>query len=313
MKNIIGHPNSRKITIYRTGSFLSRSQGAGVDDFFSASKQSIGSYFESGNSQRVGSGMTPEEEALIMPDILHIDTADREFRKKVGEFFTDLTTSVPHGTGVTLEVGLKKNNDSSVAKDNMPINLMDYVRYKHAVGHPWVGSSKEEASGDQTITFYIFDKSALQGKATNKRKDVDAAMQIYLKVKEDIRIVDQLLTLLGIDPRVFLGPNAGELKVEALRDKVEADPKKFAEVYGEGELEVRYDITSMINTGVLKQLGTRIIDVETDKLIGNSIEEVVYWYKDEDNSQQVIVLKARLQEALLKEPAKPTVRKTVLN
>ena len=73
--------NSRKITIYRSGSFLSVAQGKDVQDFFSSSKRSIGSYFESGASRRIGTGLSFDEEALLLPHILDVPAEHTEFRK----------------------------------------------------------------------------------------------------------------------------------------------------------------------------------------------------------------------------------------
>lgn len=311
MANTSKHPNSRTVTLFRAGSILSRAQGAEVDDFFSSSKQPIGSYFDSVNSLKVGSGLTFAEEELLLPGIIDTPASDKDFRKKVTDFYSDLTTPVPHGTGTVLEIGLESSNDIEVSKKNMPLNLMDYLRYRHALKHPWVAENQDKAKGDQTIHWYIFDKYAMQAKNTKRIKEQDAAMQVYLKIKNDPAIVDQVLTLLGIDPRTFIGPEKEGLKIEALRNKLETDPIKFTSVYEDGNLEIRYAIQTMINVRVLKQVGSRLIDAETEKIIGNTLEEAIYYFLDDEKSDEVVTLKARMQEAMEKEPVIEK-RKTVL-
>lgn len=312
MAKIDKHQNSRIVTIFRAGSFLSRSQGPGIDDFFSSSKQSIGSYFASENSQKVGTGLSFAEEALLLPVIIDTPADDKEFRKKLTEFYSDLTTNVPYGIGCPLEIGLEVNNDKPVSKDNMPLKLMDYIRYRHAIDHPWVAESKDKMEGDQMIQFYLFDKQNVQGKNTKKIVELDAAMQIYLKIKNEPDTVSAMLTVLGVDPRDITGKDADGQKIELLRAKVEYDPARFTKEYNEGDLEIRYDIQSMLNAKVFKQIGARIIDTETEKIIGNTTEEVIWFFKDEENSESVIALKARLQEA---QEAAPVERKkkTVVN
>jgi hypothetical protein len=305
------HPNSRIITVFRAGSILSRAQGAAIDDFFADSKQSIGSYYDSVNSQIVGSGLTFEEQKFLLPDLIDITPDDRDFRKKVTEYYADITTSVPHGTGLQLEIGLSSSNDKDVAPNNMPLNLMDYVRYRHISKHPWVAMSKEIADGDQTKTFYIFDKTMVQNKNTKKVKEQDAAMGLYLQAKNDTNIVDQLLTLLGIDTRTFSGKNKDADKVERLRELVLKDPEKFITLYKTEDLENRATIYAMVNTKVLKQIGQRYIETETDKLIGNSLDETLYYFKDEENSDHVVALKARMQEAMATAPVEEKHRRTI--
>ena len=104
------HQNSKTVTIYRAGSFLSRAQGKEIDDFFATSKRAVGSYWESTNAKRVASGLTFMEEELLMPKILDVHEKDREFRQKVTQFFVELETQIPYESGRTLEIGLEKSN-----------------------------------------------------------------------------------------------------------------------------------------------------------------------------------------------------------
>lgn len=305
------HPNSKTITIFRAGSTLSRAQGTEVDDFFSENKISVGSYFDSVNSQKVGTGLSFEEEKLLLPHILNVEPSDKDFRMLVANFYSEILTPIPHGRGQELEVGLESNNDKPVGKDNMPIKIMDYIRYRHALGHPWMAPTKEVADGDQTKQYYIFDKARLQKKAREKGISFDAAMEIYLQVKKEPEVIDQMLVLLGTDPRTFTGTNAGELKAESLRDKISEHPERFIEVYKKGDLDIRAWLAGMINTKVLKEVGARIIDAETDKLIGNNLEEAIYYFKDEENEQTVSALKARYQEAMAATVV-PNKKKTVI-
>jgi len=294
--------NSRTVTIFRAGSFLSRAQGKEIEDFFSTSKRAVGSYWESVSSKRIGSGLSFKEEEILLPLVIDVDKTDREFRKKVTEFYVNLETQVPHGQGKTLEIGLE-DNSKPLSEKNLPIDVMDYIRYRHAIKHPYVASSKEQSDGNALMQFYIFDKSEVTKQNTKKQEEKDAAMQLYLEIKMDLEKVDTMLTLLAIDPREFSGPNADELKIKALREQAETKPKNFIEIYNEGDLKIRYWIKTMINTGVLKNIGTKHLDAETNKLIGNNLEETMYYFKDELNSDMVVALKSKAQEAL-KRPIK---------
>lgn len=307
----MSHRNSKTVTIFRAGSFLSRAQGKEIEDFFSTSKKSIGSYWESTSSKKVGTGLSFAEEAILLPMVLDVPAEDREFRKKVTQFYVDIDTQVPHNTGRTLEIGLELDNDKPISidikdmsKSNMPINIMDYIRYKHAIGHPFVAKSKEEADGNALIEFYIFDKTEVIKKNTKKSDERDASMQIYLTIKPDPTKVGMMLTLLGIDPREFTGPTAEDLKIDALRKQSETNPKGFIETYQNTDLETHYWIRTMVNTGVLKVIGNKYFDAETNKLIGNTLEETTFYFKDEENSDMVVSLKARIQEAIKKPVAK---------
>jgi len=301
------HPNSHVVTIFRAGSTLSRAQGKDVEEMFSMAKKSIGSYYEK-NSIRIGSGLSFEEEDILLPLVLDVPKEDREFRKKVSEFYQDIDTEVPFDLGVSLEIGLKDNNENPVSNRNRPIKIMEYLRYRHAIGHPFVAMSKELANGNSMKEFYVFDPKNVQAKNSKKNDEKDAAMQIYLEMKQNATKVDMMLTLLGIDPREFSDDG---LRLEALRQQAEANSARFIEVKNEGDLEIRAWIKSMVNTSVLKVIGSKYTDAETKAIIGNSLEETIAFFKDEENSDQITLLKALLQEAL-KKPIVPKKKVTQL-
>jgi hypothetical protein len=297
------HRNSRSITIFRAGSFLSRAQGKEIDDFFANSKRSIGSYWESVSSKRIASGMTFEEEEVLLPLVIDCTAEDREFRKKVALFYGDIDTQVPYNGGVTLEIGLKLDNTKPLHKDkdpeksNLPLEVMDYIRWRHAIKHPQVAPTKEAADGNPMAEFYLFDKSDTIKKNTKKSDEKDAAMEIFLAIKAVPEKIDMMLTLLGIDPREFTGKDADALKLEALRKVAEDKAEQFTTIYQGENLEVRSWIKTMINTGVLKVIGDKYYDKETNKLLANSLEEFTVYFLDDDNSDMVTTLKARMQEA----------------
>lgn len=308
------HPNSRYVTIMQSGTFLSRAQGAEADDMFKESNVSIGSYFESSNSPRVASGLTFEEEALLLPILIDAPKDDREFRKKVSDYYENISTRIPYETGLRLEIGLESDNNTPVGKNNMPIAVADYLRYRHAIKHPEVALTKEAAAGNRLKRFYVFDPSQITVKNKKLTQEKDAAIQIYLEVSKEMEKVDMMLTLLGIDIREFSGNTAGDLKIETLRTQAETRPAKFIAAYQEDNMEVRYWIESMVTYGIVRVVGTRYMITETKKILGNTLEETIYFFLDEENSDTVVMLKALVQEARSK-PVKPGTkhRKTILN
>jgi hypothetical protein len=295
------HKNSRIITIFRAGSFLSRAQGPAIEEHFASSKVSVGSYFESVNSSMVGSGLTFEEQNILLPLLVDAPKEDREFRKLVRAYYENIDTKIPYGTGCILETGLIKDNNAPISEDNLPIELIDFVRYRHAYHHPFMAKSKEEAESNALMQFYIFDKNQVQDKAAAKTITKDAAMAMYLTIKKDESKVNMMLTLLNIDPREFPQTPAGlDQKIQKLRSLAEGEKTaaKFAEVHDAEDFDIRYWLESMKTTGVLKVFGGKYVDAETQKTIGNNLEEAIFFFKDEANSATIGILKAKQQEAL---------------
>jgi hypothetical protein len=276
------HPNSHRIVIYRNTSFLAAAQGKDVRPFFAAGNQSIGSYYESVNSTKIASGLTAEEEKLLLPEILYIDPKEIEFKKEVRTFFINMDTKIPFDTGLTLEIGLSEDNNAPISASNLPIKTIDYIRYRHALKHPRVSKSPEEA-------------------LTNKRKKAQAAIkddaiQAYLEVKDDANKVQQALLLLGKSLSSLEDPAETELRKIA-----ESNPQKFVDVVLHKDFEANYWIQSLLDAQVIKQVGGRFYDVEDDTKIAESKEDMVTFLKDDSsNSEKIGLLKARYQDKTVK-------------
>lgn len=287
--------NSHKITIYRSGSFLAVAQGKEVRDFFSASRQSIGAYFESNSSRRIASGLTPEEEELLVPEFVGYAVDHPEYRKKRDEFFSDIDTAVPYDGGRTLEIGLKNSNKDAMSKGNPPLEPMDYIRYRHALGHPKVAPTQEASVGNMMMSFYIFDKVEAGKRNSLKMSKQDDALNAYQEIKNDPNKVRQALVLLGTNPDVL---DVVE-HVGALRAHAEKTPDNFLSVMKDKNFEITYWLKTMVDHKILKVMGKKYFDAETDRLIGNDLEEATYFFLDDLNSDLIGTLKARLQDKLL--------------
>lgn len=297
------HPNSRVVTIYRKGSFIADAQQNSAPEFMQMSKQSIGSYYENSYSKTIGSGLNFAEQALLMVSLVDCPSEDRNFRQKVSEYFANIKTAVPYDKGRKLEIGLTEDNNKPLSAKNQPLNLSDYITYRHALGHPLVAPSKEAADGDMLKQYYIFDPQAAEDSQVKIDEMKDKALEIYLKVKNSPEKIDMVLTLLKEDPRLFTGKNAEAKKLTKLKEYADNKPLAFVEAFSDKHLEDSYTLMTMANTGVLRQVGEKYIDLETGETLGHNLKEAIAWMKDKANSDRVVILKARLQEATSKKPA----------
>ncbi len=312
--NKILSTNSRIITIYRKPSFLEGAQKESAPEFMAMSKKSIGSYWETSTARKVGSGLSFDEQKLLMPLLIDCEPEDRQFREKVHEYFASMKTSIPYEKGKQLEIGLEKDNKAGISKDNMPIDVADYVAYRHALYHPAVAKSKSEADGNMLKEFYIFDPQAEEDAQVKAGHDKDESLEVYLEVKKKSTAkdgedkVDMFLTLLGEDIRRFKGKNALALKLDKLKEYAEKKPAEVVELHKDKLLETRFEIQTMINVGIFEKVGTRVIDPQTGETIGHTDTEAIAWIKDSKNSEKLVMYKARVQEAL-KGAAKSAISK----
>lgn len=309
VQNHIQMAQSRIITIYRKESFIANAQRGTAPEFMAQSKQSIGSYWDNSHSMTVGTGLNFEEQRLLLPEMVDCEPADRNFRAKVKEYYQNMRTIIPFKDGRKLEIGLSKDNLAPVSEENKPINLADYLAYRHALKSPEVSPTREAAEKNMLTKYYIFDPLAAELKDVAKNAARDKALETYLLVKKDPKKVDMLLTLLLVDPRTITGANKDALKAEKLKTLVETDPGTFMKTYEDKFFEEAYLVKTLCALKILREVGTQVIDLETGKTLGHDMVETAAWINDPVNSERLLLLKARMQEAL--KPAENATNKAV--
>lgn len=286
------HKNSHIVFLRRLPQFASAARRE-LEDYFAESKRSVGGYF-SKNSVRTATGLTPTEEDLLMPYILSIPKEDRDFRKEVTKFFEGIDTKVLPKEGTPLEIGLNRDNNEPVSADNLPISITDYIRYRHALGHPWVAADEANGIGNQLKQYYFYDPATVSKANIDTNEERDKAIGYYLTLKDNKRSVDMYLTLLGVRTDQI---KPGE-EVYELRKLVDKDPKKFLALYNDRDKEMKYIIEDMINKGILERIGkSRIVIKDTTEELGRDMKETILFLSDSKNTKTYQALRARLQEA----------------
>jgi hypothetical protein len=298
------HPNSHKITLFRADNFMQRAQNPTeneqIGSYMSMTEIGIGPYFESFQARLIGSGLSRQEEKLLMPYVINVESDEKTFRAQVFDFFNNLKTKVPYGTGKDLEIGLEKSNEEAISADNLPIKIEDFIRYRHAKNHPWVAADKVEAGGNQLKYFYIYDAEQAD-KLENDRVVVqDKAEAIWLKIKGQPTKINMMLTMLGKDERDFIGRNSEQRKQTALRDIVSKDASKFLKTYQEDRFELRYWLKAMIQAKVVEPVGTSFIIRENKVKLGSSEMEALLYLENKENSDTVDYLKGTTQDVMRK-------------
>lgn len=318
---------SKKIYIRRKLSFAEEARtDPSVKSYFGMSMKSIGSYFRE-FGRTVESGLTRDEAKELVPLLTAVYPEDRkEFNASVQDYYKNLSTKIPE-EGLELEIGLenpdlplvywevkKGNGKVEILKQpkagveatpilNHPIKLDDYVRYRHALKHPQVGRTLDQAEMYEHVKFYIDDPQLTTAMAIEINDLEDEAGLIYHNNKADEGKVTMILTLLGLDTK---GKTPKE-KVLMLKDtsmankeKPEVSQKaaleKFINVATDKKLAKKYEIEEFIRTKILERHGTRILITESGQEIGVDLEDTVGWLFSPENSKEYNIMKAKYQE-----------------
>lgn len=302
---------SKIIEIHRKPNFIqeSNSGDADVQEYFGMAFKAIGSYWKEVGTV-YATGMTRQEEDLLMPELLaNLDPVkeNREFRLKVQEFFKNINSKIPP-EGMKLEIGLEsegpmttKTDKGEIILSNPPLRLMDYIRYKHIVGHPHVAMNKDEGERYQHKQFYVVDKVKDTAGKSVLRDAEDAAQREYLSINKDLKKSEMVLTLLGVNTKLMNNDNLLlELKAQASIDVDAGDDnnlsrlKKFVDIVNDKELAAKYDIMEMVKYGILDRIRTKVLIKESNETIGENLREAVDWLLDKSNSKQVNSMYANL-------------------
>ena len=216
-----------------------------VQEYFGMSYRAIGSYFKE-FGKTYGSGLTREEEVILMPEVTDQDSRDdrRSFRRAVSDYYRNMNTKIPGG-GLRLNIALEK--DEELSEKNFPVNVKHYLIWKHALGHPEVAENQEEAERYEHKLFYIEDTEGV-AKDENKlnAKEDQAFIEFHQMVDNDDKI-DQMLVLLGENPsRVAAAKKKPLLKSFASIDDVNTQDvnirklERFISLAGDKDLNQIY-------------------------------------------------------------------------
>lgn len=286
---------SKVVYLRRAAMSIPEAQGdKDLKEYFDNAHRSLGSFWTKG-SMRPGTGLTLKEENFLMPYILNIPQEDRDFREKVTTFFHEISTKIEPTTasgdgGTKLEIGLE-NNEESLSPTNLPLEVMDYVRYRHALAHPEIGLTEDATKGNQLKAYYIHNPEDVKSGNNTKTDLKDEALSAYLEVKKEAVKIKQYLTLLNVDPAAHKGQESIKL-----RELAEKTPKAFLTIYNDKDKDYKYFLSNLVAAKVVEEVGTRLLIKENGFQIGSNQKDAVAYLKDATNSKQVTIFKSMVQD-----------------
>ena len=184
-------------------------------------------------------------------------------------------------TGTKLEVGVDQNGD--------PINLMDFIRYKFALAHPYVAKDEETLYANKKFRYFIYDTAIEKEKQAQGVKSRKEAYKEFIKLSADEAKVNQLLLVYGYNPKT-MDETQKEITLEG---ELDSNPSEFLMYATDKNIEYQAFIEDCLSNDVLRRVGQTYLN--GDENIGNSLEEAVLYLKDKKNSEVYATLKARLK------------------
>jgi hypothetical protein len=290
----------RIIEVHRHFNMLALAQNdPEVKAWYGEAFRAVGPYYEHGG-KAVATGLTFEEQKILLPIVLGIEAEDKDFRRAVTTYYHEFMTRVPK-EGLKLQISLENDNDK-LSKSNLPLNIPDYLAYRHILNHREVSQNKAEAEANYVKKFYLVDPDGVTKEAVRINSLEDKAVSLYMRYKEDVVKTDQVLVMLGVN----INKMTHDDKVLKLKDFAQSNPElnkveqaeafqRFITVCEDKDLEYKYLIQEMVGTQYLKRVGTNIVITESSEKIGDNIEDAVLYLKNPKNSRQVLIMKAQYE------------------
>lgn len=277
-----------------------------VKAWFDQAFRPVGPYYQ---GKVTATGLNFDEQKLLLPYILGIEPSDKAFRNEVSKHYDNILTLVPP-QGLKLEVGLE--DDSRPLSDtNLPLNIKDYITYRHAKGHPGMAVDEEEGQRFmQTKKFYLVDTDKITAGTIAISELEDKALAVYFEYKDNQIKVDQVLTMSGIVIR-NLTPNEKQIKFKALATKDKDNTKsqseqgeafnRFINLCRDEDLPLKFMVEELIGAQILERIGTNVLLKETGATLGEDMRAAILFLKNPKNSKTLNVLKAEYQTKVKKE------------
>lgn len=273
-----------------------------VKAWYGQAYRNIGPYFK---HKAPASGLTFDEEKILMPVVIRVEPTDKDFRRSVTDFYHNFGTKVPQD-GLKLQVSLQ-NDALPLSADNLPQNINDYLSYKHMLEHNDVALDKACAEREYNKKFYILDPDGVTKDAIQINELEDKATVLYMRFKEDTIKLDQILTMLGVNI-TKMNPDAKVLKFKELSKKDdkfnETEQReafeRFINTAEDKDLEYRYLIQEMIGAQYLKRVGTALHYNESGDVIGQDMDATVMYFKNPKNSRELNLMRAEYMLKLKK-------------
>ena len=253
------------------------------DDLYKESTRKIGGKLTS--SGEVLRGLTLEEEKKWLAGYLSISPDDVNFRKRVQEFWSNITITVNPGAGTEMEIGLENNE---------PIDLMSYVKYRFLLKCPEVAENESAMRADPTKKYYIDDPVIQKEKKYNSLQKEKEAYKAFILLtsdeKNDSKLKHMFRMLTGNNPDVF-----EKQDMEMALDKIAKEsPELFLKYHVNKNLEMEAMIAEAVSYEIINKFGESYRYF--DQMLGDNIESATAYLMDKKNSELLVTIKQKIRE-----------------
>lgn len=197
------------------------------------------------------------------------------------------------------KITLLNELESSKHKFGYPLNLEDYILYRHCLLYNDIAKDTALINSDASIRFYFKDNNKEAELQKKLRTEINNAKANYVNVVSDPDMFDavyiQYCVISGrpivssmLEDRITKENQLDRFSIE--------DPIKFNHICRDNDIKLKALIETLIARGefIRAQHNQNILTPEGD-FIGANMKEAVAWFKDSANSAMVAGYKNKLK------------------
>lgn len=190
-----------------------------------------------------------------------------------------------------LKINRLNTLEGSKCKMGYPINLEDYLMYRHCLLYKDVAKDMALINSDPTIRFYFKDDQKEVEKLKKFRLEVNKAKSNYVACLADDDLFDAIyIQYCNLNGQPILSSLAEDkLNREIKLDKFSSEePVKFNKFFNNKDVRLMAIIERLIAHGELvRSEYNQNISTNEGVLIGANMNEAVIWFKNPENSSIV--------------------------
>lgn len=189
--------------------------------------------------------------------------------------------------------------ESTKCKLGYPVNVEDYIMYRHCLLYNDVAKDVALVNADPNIRFYFKDDNKEAEKLRKFRMELNKAKVNYISCLGNTELFDavyiQYCALSGLPIISSLAEDRIEREIKLDRFSGE-EPVKFNNIFNDKDVKLKGVIETLIARGELirYQYNQNITTPEGD-FIGQNLKEAVVWFKDPANASAVNAFYNRLK------------------
>ena len=185
------------------------------------------------------------------------------------------------------------------AEYGYPLNVEDYLMYRHCLLYNDVAKDMAFINGEQNIRFYIKDNKKEEERKRKQHELANKALQNYVVLLGDSSLFDAVyVQYCVINNKPILNSllkDVVDREVE-LRKFATDYPDKFNKIYSNKDVRIIADIELLIARGeLIKSDYNQNITTPDGVLIGANMNEALAWFKNTENISAVNAYKNKLK------------------